>query len=202
MRTLALLSFVGCASLAPTPPHADTVSWDRYVLRQGATPRSFDSPRASLSSEPSLRAPGALGAEYELNLVVRTQSARFEVACKRSDDGGRFEIGCEGDRVFRSFSLGDECDKGVLVTDSKQLTVSPWFAEETHVGFIVSDANRPVAAIDTDHQWARPVWIDGALADEATAVAVDVLAYVLNDLVDVEDPSICGKLRARGRFPR
>lgn len=200
MRSLLLLSFVGCASLNPTPPQMDNVAWHRYVLRQGATPRSFDSPRASLSSQPSLMAPAVLGADYKLDVVVRTQRAALEVACRRSDDGGVFE--CAGDHVFRSLALGDECRKGVLMTDSKQLTVSPWFAEETHVGFIVSDGTRPVAAIDTDHQWERPVWVDAAMADEATAVALDVLAYVLNDLVAVEDPWMCTTLLARGRFPR
>jgi hypothetical protein len=83
--------------------------------------------------------------------------------------------------------------------------VAPWFHAGDHVGFLVRERGRLVAAIDTDHQWLRPVWVD-ASRSQVSRIAIDALAYVLNDVFAAEEdaghPFLCGELSWQRRSLR
>jgi hypothetical protein len=69
--------------------------------------------------------------------------------------------------------------------------------------------DRWLAAFDTDHQWARPIWVDRDVSEDER-LALDALGAILDDLVDMElefpgpslRPLFCGSMIEARRFPR
>jgi len=195
-----------CVSMEPRPPNVPGVAWTRDVLAQGPTPRTLRTARATLEGRRNLLGPVALegrGFRYRLDLVIAEPHARRALRCAQGDAGG---YRCEGDGPLASFALGVQCRRGVaMIATGATWDVEAWFRDEVHVGFLVRERGRPIAAIDTDHQWVRPVWVDAALP-HASRVAIDALGYVVNDLLEAEEnggmPFLCGDLASRRRYPR
>ena len=206
LMTILAASCAGCMSIEPRPPDVPGVSWSREVLVQGSTPRTLTTTRAILSGRRNLLVPRVLAESdfrYRLNLTIDQPSERHALRCEQRE-GGVYR--CEGNGALALLELRDGCRRGLAATASgTAFTLALWRHRGVHVGFIVNEGGRPIAAIDTDHQWVRPVWIDRELS-HASRVAIDTLAYVVNDMLGAEEdggrPFLCGDLSATRRFPR
>lgn len=205
---LASVLSLGCVSVNPMPPQVRGVQWDRYVLAQGATPGTFTTARARLRGTSNDVLPYLLRADdsrYQLNLQIKRGHVESTLTCFQQETSTG-QYGCSGSEPVRSIALTEHCRHGVMVTSAgTSLAIEPWWIESMHVGFIVRRGERPVAAVDTDHQWTRPVWVDATLP-LADLVAIDALAYVLNDVFAAEErgglPFLCRDLSERRRHPR
>lgn len=203
----AALLAAGCTSINPVPPQAPGTDWTRYELAQGATPNERRSPRVKVSGRSNLTGPRLLAGEtfrYRVDLNVEDGLSKVALTCLQGSDPAEFR--CGDDRsAFMALALTDHCGSGTLSSGGRAYAVKNWFSKATHVGFLVSDGERPVGAIDTDHPWTMPVWATQRLNREEL-VALDVLAYVMNDILLAEEragvPFLCGSLSSSRRYPR
>lgn len=177
------------------PPHAPGTEWTRYELAQGATPNERRSPGVTVSGRSNLTGPRLLLGEtfrYRVDLNIEDGLSKVALTCVQGSDPAEFHCGDDRSRAFMTLALTDHCKTGTLSIGG-------------HVGFLVNDGERPIGAIDTDHPWTIPVWATQRLNREEL-VALDVLAYVMNDILLAEEragvPFLCGSLSSSRRYPR
>ncbi len=196
-----------CTSIDPRPPGAAGVHWERYTLAQSSPARRLKSPRVSITSAPNLQGPFVTedrDFRYRLDVEIDDGKARRAVVCEQRGSRGE-EYGCEDTHRPFSVTFASNCATGRMSSGEREYAISPWFHGDTLVGFIAQDGSRPIVAIDTDHEWTRPVWIARGLSP-AELIDVDTLAYIVNDMFAAQSsggyPFLCGELMSAQRYPR
>jgi hypothetical protein len=210
----------GCIGLNPKPP-VNGMAWIRSDLSAGARRRTTD--RVEVSGVRNLRSPLLLHGKdfrYRLDLEARAAEQTWSLTCAQTatrDFQGAIEIlGVRAD-LFEyqctepsksdnfEISFRNSCREGVLTVRGRPGLITPWKVGDVVVGFLVSFDGRVRAAIDVDDWWTVPVWVDADLESEAK-LGVDLLAYVVNDMLDAESsggfPFLCGSFSSALRSPR
>lgn len=196
-----------CMSLNPQPPRALGTDWKRYALEPSG-PRGLKTSRVTLTGKPNLLGPYVLeGSDFRYRLAVEVNDghARLSVVCNQQGTRGE-DYRCEATSRPFTIAFTDKCSSGRMSSGGREYSISPWFDGKTLVGFLARDGSRPIAAIDTDHQWTRPVWFASGLSS-AELTDVDTLAYVVNDMIEAQLGGgyafLCGEgMMSALRFPR
>jgi hypothetical protein len=175
-----------CMSINPQPPRAPGTHWERYALERSG-PRGWKTSRVALTGTPNLLGPYVLeGSDfrYRLDVDVAEGNARLNVSYNQHGTRGEY-YRCEATSRPFTIAFTDKCASGRMSSDGREYSISPWFDGKTLVGFLARDDSRPIAAIDTDHQWTRPVWVASGLSF-AERIDIDTLAYVVNDMIEAQ----------------
>lgn len=200
---LGIACFSAGCSINPLPPAREGHVWTREELQPGGG-RTLETPRGSFTGINNIRTswdPLFSSFRYQLHLEVVADGFTAVVLCREEDDGS-YE--CDGGGLL-TMRLTNNCARGQFRTPGGDGHVELWMQDGVHVGFLMRRGERYLAAFDTDHEWARPVWIESALPAEDRR-AFDALAYILNDMLDTESeasiPFLCGELGSLRRHPR
>jgi hypothetical protein len=223
LAACVILVGAGCA-LNPAPPAQTGGSWDRHELLQGPAPDAFETPRGELTLTRNVRSnlqPLSSSFRYAVDLDVESASGgssnNHDVRCAVQRDDS---YACRGPTLL-DLRLSADCTRGEVQTPAGSAVLEPWFVRadgstaepwatgDTHVGFVLRRQGRSLAAFDTDHPWARIVWVDHAVS-EAERPSLDALGVILDDLIEAGTqfvgptfrPLLCDRLVTLRRYPR
>ncbi len=219
MSVWVLLASAGC-SINPVPPARSGATWERYELTQGSAPNAVESPRGTFTLVSNVRCSLQLlssSFRVRVDVGVESEAGEASIRCEHQPDGS-YRCSSPGLLTLR---LMNGCTSGEVETPAGTASLEPWFVHEdattaepwatgsTHVGFVLRRGDKRLAAFDTDHQWARPVWIDSEVSEDER-LAIDALGAILDGLIAMEneypgpslEPLFCGSLMQARRFPR